>query len=200
MSGDCSTVIGGDARRDNERPIEDDSERSLPGFSGISFWRLIQACFDERSEVSAITRFFHFFEWNETERCGIDAVTKTGRPRAIIENMAEMGIGGLRANLGADHAMGGVVALDDFLIDERLAEAGPTTPGIELIQRTKERFAGNDVDVNAGFVIVPEFVSKGRLGVGVLGHLELRRGEFLFQFVSGRFLKVLHGRICGLDC
>ena len=42
-------------------------------------------------------------------------------------------------------------------------------------------------------MIVPEFVAERRLGVGVLGHFELHRGELLFQFVGGWFLKILHG-------
>jgi len=93
-----------------------------------------------------------------------------------------------------------VIALDDFLIHERLAEAGPTATGIELIERTEERFARNDVDVEAWFVIVPEFVAEGRLGICVLSHLELHRRELLFQFVGGWLLKILHSRICGLRC
>ncbi len=110
-----------------------------------------------------------------------------------------MRIGSLRAHFSAFHEMGAVIALDDFFIRERLAEARPAAPGIEFIQRTEKRFAGNDVDVNAGFVIVPEVVAEGRLGIGVLRHLKLHRGELLFQFVSGWLLKILHGRICGLS-
>jgi hypothetical protein len=96
--------------------------------------------------------------------------------------------------------MGDVVALDYFFNHERLAEAGPPATGIEFVKRTEKRFAGNNVDVNAGFMIVPEFVAERRLGVGVLSYLELHRGKLLFQFVSRKFLKILHGTISGLNC
>src|SRR6267142_257890 len=164
---------------------------SLLALGGLGLWlRLVETCFDKRLEVSAVSRLFHFFDWNETERCGIDAVTKAGRPRTIVENMAEVGIGGLRANLSAHHTMSAVVTLDDFFISEGLAETGPAATGIEFIQRTEQRFARDDVDVKAGFVIVPEFVVEGRLGIGVLGHFELHRSELLFQFVGRWFLKI----------
>ena len=138
-------MICGNAQCGEGKQIEDveEDENDLGNFTSCSRQSQLLAvayetCFDKRLEVSAVAGFFHFFDWNEAERGGIDAVTQASRPRAIIEDMAEMGIGALGAHLSTHHAMGDIVVLDDFFIGERLAgKLGQPQPESNLSSELK---------------------------------------------------------------
>src|SRR5881394_4127202 len=93
--------------------------------------------------------------------------------RAVIENVAEMGIGGFGAHFGPVHEIGVVIALDDFVLGHGLAEAWPAAAGIEFVERAEQRFARNDIYVNAGFVVVPIFILKGWFCCGLLSDAKL---------------------------
>jgi len=70
---------------------EDDLESSLLAFGGFGFWlRLIETCFDEWLEISAVASFFHLLEGNKTQGGRINAVTEAGRSGTIVENVAKM--------------------------------------------------------------------------------------------------------------
>ena len=67
--------------------------------------------------------------------------------------------------------------LGDVRGDDRLREGGPSGAGVEFVHRGEERFAGDDVDVEPGFVVIPELVPERRLGRAALGDLVLQGGE-----------------------
>ena len=71
--------------------------------------------------------------------------------------------------------MGGVALLDNVGRFDRGGETGPAAAAVELLGRGEQRLAGDDVDVEAGFVVVPEFVAEGRFGGRFLRDGKLRR-------------------------
>jgi hypothetical protein len=72
------------------------------------------------------------------------------------------------------------------------AETRPTGAGIELVQGTKERLAGDNVHVDAGLVIVPIGIPERRLGPALLRHRKLLRAEGLAQLLPLRLLEFAH--------
>ena len=50
--------------------------------------------------------------------------------------------------------------LSHLILRDRLGETGPPRAAVELIQRTEERFARDDIDVNPGLVIIPVSIVK----------------------------------------
>ena len=48
---------------------------------------------------------------------------------------------------------------------------------VELLGRSEQRLAGDDVDVQAGFLVVPELVVERRLGAALLGDVVLLPGQ-----------------------
>ena len=54
--------------------------------------------------------------------------------------------------------MGLVFAFDNVVSLERNGEARPAAPAVELLQRSKQRLARNNVDIDSGVLLVPELV------------------------------------------
>src|SRR5262249_36937977 len=73
------------------------------------------------------------------------------------------------------------VALDDVLLLEWPREARPPGARVELVERAEERLARDDVDVDAGLLVVPEGVPERRLGRLVLRDLVLLGGQPLLE-------------------
>src|SRR5581483_10878025 len=96
----------------------------------------------------------------------------------------------LRTDLGAHHEELAIRPGDDVLGGERFGEARPAGAGVELVERAEQWLAGDDVDVDAGLMIVPVLVPERRLGAIVLGDLELHGSELLLQLGLCRFLVV----------
>ena len=82
--------------------------------------------------------------------------------------MAEMGIAFRAADFGPIHSQGAIRFLEDFFFRDRFGETGPAASAIEFIERSEERFTGDDIDVNPGRVIVPIGVVEGGLGATIL--------------------------------
>jgi len=78
--------------------------------------------------------------------------------------MAEMGIAFRAADFGPIHSQGAIGFLDHFFFCDRFGEAGPAAPAIEFIERGEQRFAGDDINVNSGRVIVPIGIIERGLG------------------------------------
>ena len=68
--------------------------------------------------------------------------------------MAEMTVAMHRARVGADHTMYVVFEFVDIFRHDRLGEARPAGAGIELVGRSEQRFAGNDVDIDPWRLVV----------------------------------------------
>ena len=82
-----------------------------------------------------------------------------------------------RTHLGADHAMRDIAQFIHEIRDDRLGEAGPTAAGVKLVGRGEQRLARDDVNVDAGFVIVQMFAGARTLGRTLLRHAKLHRGQ-----------------------
>ena len=95
--------------------------------------------------------------------------------------MAEVGVSGFRAGFDPDHAVAGILHLDDFLLFDGLIEAGPSSAAVEFGLGGKERFSGNDVDVDALRLVVPVFVVEWRFGSAFAGDLILHRCELVAE-------------------
>src|SRR6266545_3176957 len=114
----------------------------------------------KKRQVFAVPFFLQFLDRNKTHRGGVDAVTLTGWGRAIVKDMAEMGITFARTNLRALHAVGGIPFFRYFVLCNRLGETGPARAAVEFIQRAEERLTRDNIDVDPGFVIVPISILK----------------------------------------
>src|SRR6185437_8571718 len=90
---------------------------------------------------------------------------------------AQMAVAVLRADLGALHAVGGVVFLDHIGGFDRLAEARPAAMALELVERGEQWLAGYDVHVQTGRVVIVEFIVERSFGGRFLGHAILRWRE-----------------------
>ncbi len=77
--------------------------------------------------------------------------------------------------------MRGIVLLDDRARRDRLPEARPSGPRVELLGGAEQRLAGHDVDVDAGGVIVEVLVVERRFGALVLRDFVLHRRQLFAQ-------------------
>src|SRR3989454_472900 len=127
---------------------------------------------------------------DEAQRRGVDAVAQARRRRAVVEQVAQVGIRVRRADLGAHHEERPVRLLLDVLGLERLGEARPAGAGLELVERAEQRLSGDDVHVDAGPVIVPVLVRESPLCPLVLRHVVLQRRERASQLGVAQFLEV----------
>ncbi|MNY81228.1 hypothetical protein D3C86_2226890 [compost metagenome] len=61
--------------------------------------------------------------------------------------MAEMRIGNLAADLGADHQMAEVCFFLNRIIADRTGEAGPAAAGIVFVPGAEQRLPGDDIHI-----------------------------------------------------
>src|SRR3954468_6839541 len=69
--------------------------------------------------------------------------------------------------------MTGVGPFDEVVRFERHSETGPSRVTVVLAGRGEQRFPGDDVDVDACFLVGPVFVAERRLGGSLLGDASL---------------------------
>src|SRR5687767_7622107 len=91
----------------------------------------------------------------------------------VRKYMTEMTVAVRRAHL--DAALHGVRALVHVGRIDRLREARPAAPGVELVGRGEQRLPRHDVNVNAGFVVVEIFSAPRKFGRGLLRYAILLR-------------------------
>ena len=126
--------------------------------------------------IFAVAFFFQFFRRNKAQGGGVNTEPLTGRRGTIVEQVAEMRIARLPANLRALHSVGCIPLFRHVLGLNRFGEAGPTRAAVEFVQRTEEWFAGDEVDVNSRLMIVPVRVVKWRFSAALTRHLVLVLG------------------------
>src|SRR5262249_14349803 len=114
-----------------------------------------------------------FRNGDKTQRGRVHTEAFPGWLGAIVKNVAEMRIAGFRASLGALHSKRGVAFLHYAVFRDWLGETGPARATVEFIQRAEERFAGDDIHINPGVVIVPVGVVKRRLCAALTCHVIL---------------------------
>src|SRR5262249_42194654 len=85
----------------------------------------------------------------EVGRRGGHAVAEAGRPRAVGEDVPEVGVAAAAEDLGPLHEEAPVVLGLDGLGCDRLGEARPAGAGLELGLRREERLAAADARVGA---------------------------------------------------
>src|SRR4030095_3273426 len=137
-------------------------------------WRpAFRALLLKKRQICAVPFFLQFLDWNKTHRGGVDAVTLTGRGRAIVKDMAEMGITFARTNLRALHAVGRIPFFHYFVLRNRLGETGPASSAVEFIQRAEEWLTRDNIDVDSSLVIVPIGILKRSLRAAFARHVIL---------------------------
>src|SRR3989338_9592740 len=99
--------------------------------------------------------------------------------------MPQMRLGMLAAYLGAAHPEALIFLLDNIALLQQTRKARPTGAGIIFVRGAKKRFAGNDIDVNPFFFIIPIRVIKGLFRGGVAGHLVLQCRQFSLELFGG---------------
>src|SRR3990167_10747638 len=87
--------------------------------------------------------------------------------------MSQVAVAMSRAHLGADHPVAVVAYFIDIGGDDGLGEARPSTAGIEFVGRGEQGLAADDIDVDAGLLIVQQFPTAGTLGAAFLGDMAL---------------------------
>ena len=129
--------------------------------------------FTKQVQILTQTFLLEFFEWNKSHCRRVHAVTQSCWRWTIIKNVPEVRIGVHGSHLCSLHSVSLVRARFYVFRLERLAEAGPAAIRIELVERTKERLAGDDIDINSRLVVVPVRVVKWRFRAILLRDLIL---------------------------
>ena len=92
----------------------------------------------------------------------VDGIALSGRRRRVGKEMAKVGIASFGAHLGALHVVRSVQVFDQEIFRDRFGKRGQAGAAIEFVERSEEWFAGNDIDVNAGALVVPELILERR--------------------------------------
>lgn len=141
----------------------------------VSFFRLF-----EKLPVFAVTRFFQLVVRDELEGSRVDAVAQSALvQRTVGEDVAQVGVSLAAADFGSFHAKGLVPALGQ--LNQRLGEGWPAATGIVLVQRGKEGFPTDHVDIDPFFEEVVVLTCIRRFSCRVLGHGVLHWRQPVFQ-------------------
>ena len=73
----------------------------------------------------------------------------------------------------------------DVLVIDGSDEAWPPRAAFVFVRRAEQPLAGDHVDVDAVFLVVPELVPERGLGAFLLGDLVLQRCQAVFQLLVG---------------
>ena len=92
----------------------------------------------------------------------VNGVHLSGRRFRVGKEMPKVCVASLRAHLGALHIFRTVQLLDEEIFRDRFAECGQAELTVEFIERSEEWFACDDIDVDAGAVLVPELILERR--------------------------------------
>ena len=131
----------------------------------------------------------------QLQRAAVDAVALAALVRrAVVEDVAEVGVAVLADDLGAAHEEAVVGAQLDVLEVGRLGEAGPAGAGVELGVGGEELGAAADAAVHAGGLLVDVGAGEGALGAGLAGDLVLLRRQLLAPLLVGSSRSWSYGR------
>lgn len=135
---------------------------------------LVRLATAEQGQVLSVAFLFQALGGDEAQRSRVHAKAQAGGSRAVIEDMAQVGIRMLRTHLGARQDELEIGARGDVLRFQRPGEAWPARARVIFIQRAEQRLAGYHVHIDAGVLVVPILVVEGRLGAFVLCDLILQ--------------------------
>jgi hypothetical protein len=92
-----------------------------------------------------------------------DVTLSRGRLR-VGKHIAKVGVTSFGADLGTLHIVRRVLDLEEEIFRDRLGERGEADPSVKFVERNEKRFAGNDVDVDTGLLVIPELILESPLG------------------------------------
>jgi len=95
--------------------------------------------------------------------CGIDGVALSRRRSRVRKQMPEVGIASFGADFSTLHVARSVHAFDEEIFRDRFGKRRPARSAIEFVERCEEWFAGDDIDIDAGALVVPELILEGGL-------------------------------------
>src|SRR5215471_1266686 len=95
----------------------------------------------EQLPVFAVSLGLELVDRDEAQRRRVDAVALARRRGAVVEDVAQVRVGALRADLGATHEERAIVLRHDVRPVERPREAGPAGPRVELVARAEQWLA-----------------------------------------------------------
>src|ERR1051325_1323011 len=129
-------------------------------------------------QVSPVTFGFHIVPMDESQRGRVDAIAQSAAVlRTVGKHVPEMAVAMGRTHLGADHAVRELAQLVDVGRLDGFGEAGPAASRFKLVGGCEQRLAGNDIDVDARFLVVQIFSGSGSLGAILLSYATLLRRE-----------------------
>ena len=103
----------------------------------------------------------------------------TGWGRAVVEDVAKVGVAICAANFGAHHAVGVIGVGADGSSAYPIPEAGPAGTGIKLGGAAVKLGITADAVVAAIALLVPVSAAEGTLGTALAGNPELLRRQLL---------------------
>jgi hypothetical protein len=92
---------------------------------------------------------FQILLGDEAQSGGIHTIAEAAGRRAIIEDVAQVGVAVLAANLGAYAEQAAVFPGDNVAGLQGFGKAGPPGAGVILVQGAEQRLARDDIHVNA---------------------------------------------------
>jgi hypothetical protein len=143
----------------------------------------------EQSGVLAVALCFQLRRGNESQRRGIHAVPHAGRTWAVVEEVAKVRIGVRGADFGAGVPEKVIRLRANVRRVQWPRKARPASARVVLVEGAEKRLARDDVDVNAGLVVVPVRVAERSLGHRVLCDCGLEGRQFFLQFAIAGFYK-----------
>src|ERR1700746_3741769 len=101
----------------------------------------------QKRQVRRVASVFHIFDWNKMERGGVNRVALSGGRFRVGENIAEMGGAAFRGDSGPLHIVGSIQFFNQQIFRDWLGKRWLADARIVFVERTKEGFAGDDIDV-----------------------------------------------------
>src|SRR4029453_18906760 len=98
----------------------------------------------------------HEADGNEMKGGGVNDVGLGGGRLRVGKDMAKPSITSLGAYLRPLHFVCVVGNLDEEIFRNGFGEGGQADVAVELVDRSEQRFAGNDIHVDANLLTVPE--------------------------------------------
>src|SRR5579863_6294485 len=103
----------------------------------------------------------------EAEGRRVHAVAEVGGSRAVVEDMAEVGVAFGAGDSRAFHTDTGIARFGDILARDWSPEAGPSGPGVKFRSSIEQRIFTANAAIDALVMQVPVFSGKSEFGVGV---------------------------------
>src|SRR5207244_9846979 len=93
----------------------------------------------------------------------VDGVALSGRRSRVGKEIAEVSVAAFGTDLGTLHVPRSVRLFNEEIFRDRFGKRGPASAAIEFVERSEERLASNNIDVNADALVIPELIRVGGL-------------------------------------